>query len=190
MQMDYTANRDGIVKELAKNLKGEKFEHSLGVEETALKLAHRYGANMDQAGLAGLLHDYTKQMDNTALAKKYGIPYLTEKTLHGHTAAALLKDRGYVTDEEVLNAIKWHTTGRAGMTMLEKIIYIADYMEPNRDFNGVERLRALAFQNIDEAVLLGLQMSIGHIVENKSLIDTDSVEAYNYYRNLFPGEEI
>ncbi len=190
MQMDYTADRGGIVKKLAEKVKGEKFEHSLGVEKTALALAERYGANREKAGLAGLLHDYTKQMDNVALAGKYGIAYLTEKTLHGHTAAALLKEKGYVEDEEVLSAIKWHTTGKAGMNMLEKIVYIADYMEPNRDFPGVEKLRELAFANIDKAVLLGLQMSINHIIENKSLIDTDSVEAYNYYRRLFPGEEI
>lgn len=190
MQMDYTANRDAVEAELAKNVKGEKFEHSLGVEETALKLAHRYGADMDRSGFAGLLHDYTKQMDNVALAKKYGIPYLTEKTLHGHTAAALLREKGYVTDDQTLGAIKWHTTGKAGMTMLEKIVYIADYMEPNRDFDGVEKLRELAFQNIDKAVLMGLRMSLEHILQSKGLIDIDSVEAYNYYRKLFPGEEI
>lgn len=188
--MDYIGNRDGIVKELQKNIRGEKFGHSLGVEETAIKLAQRYGADINKAGLAGLLHDYTKQKDNAALAKQYHIPYLTEKTLHGHTAAALLKDKGYVSDDEVLGAIKWHTTGKEGMTMLEKIVYVADYMEPNRDFEGVERLRELAFSNIDKAVFLGLKMSIENIVENKSLIDMDSVKAYNYYRNLFPGEEI
>ena len=98
--------------------------------------------------------------------------------------------KGYVTDEEVLSAVKWHTTGRAGMTMLEKIVYLADYIEPSRDFDGVEKLRRLAFENIDKAVLYGLQTSIEHIIENKSLIDTDSVGAYNYYRKLFPGEDI
>ena len=190
MQMDYTGNRDGVVKKLAEHLKGEKVEHSLGVEETAVKLAQRYGADAQKAGLAGLLHDYTKQKDNVKLAEKYHIPYLTEKTLHGHTAAAVLKDKGYVTDEEVLSAVKWHTTGRAGMTMLEKIVYLADYIEPSRDFDGVEKLRRLAFENIDKAVLYGLQTSIEHIIENKSLIDTDSVGAYNYYRKLFPGEDI
>lgn len=190
MQMDYIADREGIVKKLAEKVKGEKFEHSLGVEKTALALAQRYGENQDKAGLAGLLHDYTKQMDNVTLAEKYHIPYLTEKTLHGHTAAALLKEKGYVTDKDVLDAIRWHTTGRAGMSMLEKIVYIADYMEPNRDFPGVERVRKLAFENIDKAVLLGLKMSIDNIIKNKSLIDTDSVQAYNYYRNLFPGEEL
>ncbi len=190
MQMDYTGNRDAIVKKVAGNLKGEKFEHALGVEKTAVSLAHRYGADVDKAGLAGLLHDYTKQKDNIALAERYHIPYITEKTLHGHTAAAVLKEKGYVTDEEVLSAIRWHTTGREGMTMLEKVVYLADYIEPNRDFDGVEKLRDLAYQNIDKAVLYALQMSIEHIIENKSLIDTDSVGAYNYYRNLFPGEEI
>ncbi|BDF59524.1 HD domain-containing protein [Christensenellaceae bacterium] len=190
MLMDYIADREGIVKELADKVKGEKFEHSLGVEKTALALAERYGASRNKAGLAGLLHDYTKQMDNVALAEKYHIPYLTEKTLHGHTAAALLKEKGYVTDKDVLDAIRWHTTGKEGMSILEKIVYIADYMEPGRDFAGVEALRVLAFENIDKAVLLGLKMSIDNIIRNKSLIDTDSVQAYNYYRSLFPGEEI
>ncbi|MEA5002446.1 MAG: bis(5'-nucleosyl)-tetraphosphatase (symmetrical) YqeK [Christensenella sp.] len=188
--MDYTAEREKIVNKLAQKVKGEKFDHSLGVEQTALALARRYGADREKAGLAGLLHDYTKQMDNVAMAEKYGIPYLTEKTLHGHTAAALLKEKGYVTDEEVLGAIRWHTTGRAGMSLLEKIVFIADYVEPNRDFPGVELARELAFADIDKAVLLVLKTTIGHVVKNKGLIDTDSVEAYNDYRRLFPGEEI
>ena len=76
------------------------------------------------------------------------------------------------------------------MTLLEKIIYLADYIEPNRDFDGVEKLRRLSFEDIDKAVLFGLQMSIGHILENKSLIDTDSVGADNYYRKLLPKEDI
>ncbi len=190
MQMDYTGDREGILALLAENVKGEKFEHSLGVEETALALAQCYGVDKSKAGLAGLLHDFTKQKDNKELAEKYGIPYLTEKTLHGHTAAAMLKEKGYVTEESVLDAIRWHTTGRQSMTMLEKIVYIADYIEPNRDFEGVETVRKLAFTNIDKAVLAGLRQSIEEIVEKKSLIDMDSVGAYNYYRNLFPGEEI
>lgn len=190
MQMDYIGNRDGIVALLKENVRGEKFEHSLGVEETAIALAQRYGADINKAGMAGLLHDFTKQKDNVELAKKYGIPYLTDKTLHGHTAAAVLKDKGYVTDEDVLDAIRWHTTGRESMTMLEKIVYMADYIEPHRDFPGVGEARRLAFENIDKAVLYGLKMSIIDIVEKKSLIDTDSVGAYNYYRKLFSGEEI
>lgn len=190
MQMDYIANRDGVAAELAKNVKGEKFEHSIGVEQTAIALARRYGVDMDKAGFAGLLHDYTKQKDNIALAKKYNLPYITEKTLHGHTAAVVLADKGLVTDTEVLSAIAWHTTGRAGMTMLEKVIYVADYIEPNRDFEGVERVRALAFENIDKAVLMGVRESLENIIERKSLIDMDSVKAYNYYRKLFAEEDI
>lgn len=188
--MDYTAERESIVKELAEKVKGEKFDHSLGVEQTALALARRYGADREKAGLAGLLHDYTKQMDNVMLAKKYNIPYLTEKTLHGHTAAALLKESGRITDEEVLGAIRWHTTGRADMSLLEKIVFIADYVEPNRDFPGVEYARELAFEDIDKAMLWALKTTIEHVVKNKGLIDTDSVEAYNDYRRLFPEEEI
>lgn len=190
MRMDYINGRNEIVKILKKNLKGEKFEHSLGVEKTALELAKRYGEDVNKAGLAGLLHDITKQMDNVALAEHYGIKSLVEKTLHGHTGAQFLLENGYVGQDDVLNAIRFHTTGRKEMSLLEKIIYIADYIEPQRAFDGVEKLRKIAFENIDKAVLLGLMMAINSIIENKSLIDVDSVEAYNFYRKMFEGEEI
>lgn len=183
MPVDYISNRDKYLELLKKHLQGEKLEHSLGVERTAVALAHRYGADAAKAGLAGLLHDITKQKDNITLAKKYGIIALTEKTLHGPVAACWLKERGVVEDGEVLLAVKYHTTGRADMSLLEKIIYIADYIEPARDFEGVEELRREASKNLDRAVLLGLQVTLGHLLEKNGLIDADSVAAYNCYRH-------
>lgn len=190
MKADYTGNRQQIVDYLAQRLQGEKFEHSLEVEKTAVDLARRWGADEGKAGLAGLLHDVTKQMDNRALAEKYGIPVLTEKTLHGFTAAAYLEENGVVDDEDVLNAIRYHTTGRPGMTLLEKNIFVADYIEPLRDFEGAELLRQVAQANLDHAVLLELSASICHVIEKKSLLDLQTVEAYNYYRLLIPKEEL
>lgn len=189
LQMDYIADREGVVKELAENLKGEKLEHSLGVEATARKLAAIYGESVEKAGCAGLLHDYTKQKNNIALAEKYHIPYTTAKTLHGHTAAAILKEKGYVADEDILSAIRWHTTGKPEMTNLEKIVYLADYTEPNRDFEGVDDLRNLSYKDLDLAMFYSLQRTIAHILEQKGLIDSDSVEAYNYYRNLLQRKD-
>ncbi len=183
MPMDYTNNRDEVVELLAGHLVGEKFSHSLYVEETAIKLAGKYGADTAKAGMAGLLHDITKQMDNEELAKRYGIISLAYGTLHGPTAAMWLKERGIVGDPEILLAIKYHTTGRADMTLLEKVIYMADYIEPSRDFEDVDVLRALAFHNLDEALVLGFEMSIMDILEKRSLIDIELISAYNCYRN-------
>ncbi len=182
MLADYTNNREKFTTLLKKNLKGEKFQHSLGVEQTALELANRFGISKERAGLAGLLHDITKQMDNAKMAAKYGIISLSEKTLHGPVAACWLKEQGIVTDCEVLTAIKYHTTGRADMSLLEKIIYMADYIEPGRDFEGVEAVRRAAEQDIDKAMLMGIVMSLNDILQKGSLIDPDSVAAYNYFR--------
>lgn len=190
MKADYINKRKELVQYLSKHLKGEKFEHSLLVEKTAIKLAKRYGADTSKAGVAGLLHDVTKQMNNIEMAKKYHIVSPVEKTLHGAVAAAYLKEQGIVEDEDVLSAIRYHTTGRADMTLLEKIVYLADYIEPSRDFDGVERLRELAKKDIDRAMLLGLAMSLCEVIKKNSLVEIDSVNAYNYYRTMFFGEEL
>jgi len=190
LKADYTGNRQQIVDFVASHLKGEKFNHSLSVEQTAIALARRYGADEAKAGLAGLLHDVTKQMNNTALAKKYHLPILVEKTLHGPTAAVYLKENGIVDDPEVLSAIRYHTTGRPDMTLLEKIIFVADYIEPLRDFEEASLLRDIASKNLDHAVLLELSTSICHVIQKKSLLEQQSVEAYNYYRKIIPKEEL
>ncbi len=182
MPADYTKEREKLVALLAKSLKGEKFQHSLGVEQTAIDLAKKFGVSHKKAGLAGLLHDVTKQMNNAAMAREYGIISLSDKTLHGPVAACWLREKGIVEDPEVLSAIKFHTTGRADMTLLEKIVYLADYIEPMRDFEGVEELRNMANINLDHAMLLGVTKTLQNIMHRGSLIDPDSVSAYNYFR--------
>ena len=101
------------------------------------------------------------------------------KLLHGKTAAAVAK-HVFGENEAVCDAVSWHTTGRANMTLLEKIIYIADYVEPNRDFPGVEHLRSLAFSDLDAAVLLGIQLTIESLKQNRRSLNRHSVEARNY----------
>ena len=101
------------------------------------------------------------------------------KLLHGKTAAAAAAHI-FGENEAVCSAVCWHTTGRANMTLLEKIIYIADYIEPNRDFIGVDELRKLAFTDLDAAVLLGIQMTIGILVQNRRALNRHSVEARDY----------
>ena len=151
-------------------LKPKRVFHVLGCEETAVQLARRWGADESDAAEAAILHDVTKKLsfsEHLELCKKYAIvndnlENSNEKLLHAKTGAALCRELFGVTDA-VYDAIRWHTTGRAGMTLLEKIVYMADYMEPNRDFPGVEALRKLAFEDLDEAMILGLAMSVEEV---------------------------
>jgi nicotinate-nucleotide adenylyltransferase len=144
-----------------------RIPHVKGCEAEAVKLARRYGADEDEAREAAILHDITKALtleDQLQLCRNYDI--MTDaveqaevKLLHSKTGAAIARDQFGVSDR-VSNAICWHTTGREDMTLLEKIIYIADYIEPTRDFEGVDDLRRLAYTDLDQALVTGLQMSI------------------------------
>lgn len=147
--------------------KAKRIAHVRGTEEEAVRLAKRWGADEQDAAEAAILHDITKKLDlneQLILCKKYGIIVDTaeaqsEKLLHAKTGAALARARFGVSDA-VYSAIQWHTTGRAEMSLLEKIIYMADYIEPNRDFDGLAKLRELAYSDLDEAMILGLEMSL------------------------------
>lgn len=153
-------------------LKPKRMPHVLGTEQEAVRLAERYGADVTKARIAALLHDCTKKLDmdeQLALCKKYHIP-LDEleqkalKLLHSKTGAAIARDV-FAVDDEVYNAILYHTTGKPDMTLLEKIIYLADYIEPTRDFPGVEELRRTVYEDLDRGLLLGLTMTIQEMEE-------------------------
>ncbi|WP_295579635.1 nicotinate (nicotinamide) nucleotide adenylyltransferase [uncultured Oscillibacter sp.] len=148
-------------------LKHKRIPHVLGTEQEAIRLAERYGADVEKARVAALLHDCTKRLDMAAqleLCRRYGIA-LDEleqqalKLLHAKTGAALAREV-FGVDDEIYGAIWWHTTGRAGMTLLEKILYLADYIEPSRDFPGVEALRRTCYEDLDKGLLLGLEMTV------------------------------
>ncbi len=148
-------------------VKAKRIPHILGTECTAVALARRWGDNEEYARRAGILHDCTKygtMEEQLNLCARYGIvldnlEQRTLKLLHAKTGAALA-EHVFGQPEEVVSAIRWHTTGRANMTKLEKILYLADYIEPNRDFDGVERLRCFAEEDLDKAVAEGLSMTI------------------------------
>nr|WP_326127036.1 nicotinate (nicotinamide) nucleotide adenylyltransferase [uncultured Oscillibacter sp.] len=148
-------------------LKRRRVPHVLGTEQEAIRLAERYGADVERARRAALLHDCTKKLEmdeQLALCRQYGIE-LDElerkalKLLHAKTGAAIARDV-FGVDDEIYSAIWWHTTGHAGMTLLEKIIYLADYIEPSRDFPGVDRLRRVCYEDLDRGLLTGLEMSV------------------------------
>lgn len=190
MALDYTNNRESVLNLLKKHVKGDRLEHSLGVEHAAVALAERYGADPDKAGLAGLLHDIAKQMNNDKLTAEYGICTPSDKTLHGPIGAIWLREHGYVDDEDVLNAIRYHTTGRPAMSLLEKIVYIADAIEPGRKSQDADVLRDYASEDLNKAVLFSLECSLRRVLDNQHLIDPDTVAAYNDYRRLFDRSEV
>lgn len=184
-------SEEGLLR-LALPLHDEKRRpHVLGTAETARKLAARYGADETEAYRAGLLHDITKALgpkEQLHICEKYAM-MLTQlqrdnpKLLHAKTGA-LVARAVFGESEALVQAIWWHTTGRAGMRLLEKILYIADYMEPNRAFPGVERLRELVWTDLDAAVYRGLEQSVSHLRQQGRTVDPDSLEALEYYRNL------
>ncbi|MCI9120116.1 MAG: nicotinate (nicotinamide) nucleotide adenylyltransferase [Oscillibacter sp.] len=144
-----------------------RIPHVLGTEQEAIRLAMRWGGDVEQARRAALLHDCTKRLspeEHFALAERYrtnldSLERQAPKLLHAKTGAALAEAL-FGTEDAVTSAIRWHTTGRAHMTLLEKIIYLADYTEPNRNFPGVDRLRQVCQENLDAGMLLGLEMTI------------------------------
>lgn len=169
-------------------LKPNRVAHVAGVESEAVSLARRWGEDPETAAEAGILHDITKKLsldEQLILCDKYGIiidnvEKSNFKLLHARTGAAVARDMFGVSDA-VYQAIRWHTTGKPDMTMLEKIIYLADYIEPNRDFPGLERLRELSYENIDAAMALGLEMSLEDIRSYGEEPYKITAEAYEWY---------
>jgi len=165
----------------------KRHAHILGVEETAVELAERWGADPDLARRAGILHDCTKYLspqEHFDLCEAAGVevdPLEREnpKLLHAKTGAIQAQDL-YGQPREVYDAIFWHTTGRGNMSLLEKILYVADYMEPNRTFDGVDEMRRLAFTDLDGALLMGLQMAIDDLKERRLEIHHNTQEAYDW----------
>lgn len=165
----------------------KRHAHILGVEETAVELARKWGADPVLARRAGILHDCTKYLtpqEHFDLCAAAGVevdPLERDnpKLLHAKTGAILARDL-YGQPREVYDAIYWHTTGREGMALLEKILYVADYMEPNRDFDGVDEMRRLAWSDLDGALLMGLQMAIDDLKERKLIIHHNTQEAYDW----------
>lgn len=167
----------------------KRVRHIRGTEEEAVRLAKRWGANEDYARRAGILHDCTKYLsgeEHIAICEQYGVP-LDElerkavKLLHSKTGACMAR---YVFGEpdEVYEAIFWHTTAKENMTTLEKILYVADYMEPNRSFAGVERLRRLAYSDLDKALLLGVETTIQEMKDRKLPVHRSTLRAQAWLR--------
>lgn len=157
--------------------------HSECVSECAGVLAERYGASVEKARLAGLLHDVMKNAPaNEQLALMPDITsleLLNTKVWHQISGEAFLRQNGIVTDEEILGAVRWHTTGKAGMTLLEKIIYVADFISADRDYKDVEVVRRLAYISLEHAILYTSRYTVNKMVSQDLLLHPATVECYN-----------
>lgn len=180
-----------IRNDLSDLLKKERYEHTIGVMYTAASLAMRYGIDIEKAMLAGLVHDcakYCPPKEQIRLCKKNGIE-LSESELempaliHARLGSFLAEKKYHIHDQEVLNAVLWHTTGRPDMTLLEKIIYIADYIEPNRkQIPGLNQIRELAFLDIDKAVASAASATVEYLQNAGKPLDPMSIKTYEFYK--------
>ena len=170
-------------------LSEKRIAHVAGCESEAISLARRWGEDPELAAEAGILHDITKRLspaEQLRLCEKYGMicddaEKSTPSLLHAKTGAALAQDR-FGAPSSVCEAIRWHTTGKPDMTTLEKVIYLADYIEPTRDFDGLAELRRLAYEDIDDALRLGLEMSVDDMKQRGITPHCRTQEAIDYLR--------
>lgn len=177
-------------KQMEKVQDEKRYEHTLGVAFTAASLAMRYGADVKQAQVAGLLHDCAKCMTNEermSICKKNKLEVTpVEKAnpflLHAKVGAFLAKEKYGIQDEEILSAVRFHTTGRPNMTLLEKIVFTADYIEPSRKTApNLDEVRTLAFQNLDMALCKILSDTLDYLDTVDQEIDPMTKETYDYY---------
>lgn len=180
--------RDKIAYKLKKELDTQRYEHTLGVERMAKNMARIFGEDEDRAALAGLLHDCAKCLPLSQMqkaAKNVSIdPLMRESKALMHSVAGMcIAEAVYgVTDPEVLSAIRWHTTGHDNMTALEKIIYLADMIEPNRKpYPGLEALREKCMNDLDGAMHMALKMSLDHVLEQGKTLHPDTLAALKAY---------
>jgi predicted HD superfamily hydrolase involved in NAD metabolism len=169
-----------------KQLTEHRYQHTLGVMETAIQLAKQYGADVKKAELAAIFHDYAKfrskeEMKQIILEQNMPNDLLIYNTelWHAPVGAYLVKTEVGIQDEDILDAIRYHTSGRANMTLLEKIVYVADYIEPGRIFPGVDEVRELAQQDLDKALIKALQNTIQFLLKKNQPIYPDTIHTYN-----------
>lgn len=178
---------DEINEKLKSLLQEKRYIHSVGVSETAVRLAKIYGADEEKAKIAGLIHDAAKNLskdDMLAECEKLGvkldkIELANMAIVHATMADKYVHREFGIDDKEILSAVRYHTTGKENMTVLEKIIYIADMVEPNRDYNGVEKLRDLVEKNLDQACIAALAQTILFTIGEGKLIHPNTIFAYN-----------
>lgn len=186
---EYTAySRENLMQKIQMRMSEQRFKHVLGVEETAVALAKKYGASPEKASIAALTHDYAKERPDEefkmVIVRDGFDPELlnyNNAIWHGLVGASFVERELGITDAEILHAIRVHTTGAAKMSLLDKIIYVADYIEPGRDFPGVQDARAITWADLDEAVAFETKHTLAHLLAQEQQIYPKTIETYNYW---------
>ena len=189
----YKGTQDMIIKEYKEHIKNRltenRYFHSLCVAEEAVRLADRYGGNKEKAYVAGLLHDVLKDtnpIEQLKLAKQFGIilsdlEVAAKKLYHSIIGSAYVKNVLNVKDDEIIDAIRYHTTAKANMTLLEKIIYLADYTSRDRNYNGVDEMRQAVEESMEKALQVALKFTVQDLKEKGVPCHPDTLAAYEYY---------
>ena len=186
--MDFSIIKQKLEERVMTELTEKRKKHTLGVRDTALYLAEKYFADKEKTEIAALAHDMYRGLrgeDLNRTVKELGLPdrYMDDPNLaHGKRAAIKLAEDYGVEDEDVLNAVSYHTTGRRGMSLLEKVIYLADAIEPNRDYPGVEEIRKEAEKSLDGACLKSMESTIRHVLDQGAYLDRDTLEAADFLK--------
>ncbi len=170
-------------------LKDKRFIHSVNVANQAEELAKRFGADPNKAKIAGILHDITKQDNSSEQLQTIinggiiltNVEKCSPNLYHAISGSVYIRQNLGVNDEDIIHAVRYHTTGRAGMSLLEKIIYLADLTSADRDYPDVDRMRRIVRQDLDEGMRESLRFIIPDLIERKLLLHPDTIEAYNEY---------
>ncbi|RBW70479.1 bis(5'-nucleosyl)-tetraphosphatase (symmetrical) YqeK [Bacillus taeanensis] len=178
--------RSEALKIVKPHLTEHRYQHTIGVTDTSVMLAKKYGADVKKAEIAAVFHDYAKfrpKEEMRQIIKDQGMDLqllsYSSELLHAPVGAYLVKTEVGIKDEDILRAIRYHTTGRVGMSLLEKVVFLADYIEPNRAFPGVEEVRKTAEQSLEEAVLQSLKNTVQFLMKQNQLVFPDTIAAYN-----------
>ena len=179
-------DRESLEEFIKTNLKESRYRHSMGVEEMAVRLARMHGADSEKAAFAGRYHDLAKNFDEEtmdAYIRKYGLPeYLigNNALAHSKVGAAILENEFGVTDKEILDSVRYHTTARKDMTLLDEVIFVADVVEDNRTYSDLDYYQDLAYRDLDRACLEILEYTIGSLTAKGRVIDKDTIEARDW----------
>lgn len=178
--------REAILQAVQKKMSAKRFQHVLRVEESAIALARQYNGSVEEASIAALTHDYAKERSDEEFRYVIQEQGFDRELLnwgnaiwHGVVGAYFVRTELGIDDERILQAIRLHTTGAAKMTLLDKIIYVADYIEAGRNFPGVEEARRLAKLDLDQAVAYETQRTLQYLIEKKLPIYPKTLETYN-----------
>ncbi|SDQ51946.1 bis(5'-nucleosyl)-tetraphosphatase (symmetrical) YqeK [Carnobacterium viridans] len=181
-----TLTRNELIQAVQSQMSQKRFQHVLGVEQTAVELAEKYGASNEAASIAALTHDYAKErsdkeMQELIYREQFDLELLEygSNIWHGPLGAFLVEQELGISDSDILNAIKYHTIGAPEMTILEQVIYVADYIEPGRNFPSVEKARKIAAENLQAAVQYETKQTLQHLIEKNRKIYPKTIATYN-----------